>query len=99
MSNNGFGQSHHLRASSGAAIGIVALALSGCMVGPNYHSPSAPVAPAFTEPSPAATAPAIPDAIAYRDWWKIYRDPKLDDLENQADAANRDIKIDIAHVD
>src|ERR1700692_4394161 len=99
MSNNKFGQPNRLRAGSAVTIGIVALELSGCMVGPNYHPPSAPVAPAFTEPAAAVTAPAGSGAIAYRDWWKVYRDPKLDDLENQADAANRDIKIAIAHVD
>ena len=99
MSNNGFRQPHRLHAGLGVTVGVVALALSGCMVGPNYHPPSAPVAPAFAEPVSAVTPPAVPPAIAYRDWWKIYRDPKLDDLENQADAANRDIKISIAHVD
>lgn len=99
MSNNGFGQPRHLHASSGVTILIVALALSGCMVGPNYHPPSAPLAPSFAEPAPAVTAPTIAGAIAFRDWWKIYRDSRLDDLENQADAANRDIKIAVAHVD
>jgi outer membrane protein, multidrug efflux system len=75
----------------------LALVLSGCMVGPNYHKPSAPVAPAFTEPSaPATVAPA---AIGYSDWWKVFHDPLLDSLETQADAANRDIKIAVAHVD
>jgi multidrug efflux system outer membrane protein len=69
------------------------------MVGPNYHPPSAPLAPAFTEPVPAVAESAGPSAIAYRDWWKIYQDPKLDHLEDQADAANRDIKIAITHVD
>jgi multidrug efflux system outer membrane protein len=99
MSNNG---SHHpglLHATSEVIIGVVAMLLSGCIVGPNYHPRSAPVAPAFTEPVPAVASPTGPSAIAYRDWWKIYRDPKLDDLENKADAANRDIRIAIAHVD
>jgi outer membrane protein, multidrug efflux system len=98
MSNHGFGQPRRVLARSGVTIGIVALTLSGCMVGPNYHPPSAPLAPAFTEPAPAVASTG-PSAIAYRDWWKIYRDSKLDDLESQADAANRDIKIAIAHVD
>ena len=67
------------------------------MVGPNYHKPSVPVPPAFQEP----TAPAPPgvNAIAYSDWWKVFHDPTLDGLETQADAANQDIKIAIAHVD
>jgi multidrug efflux system outer membrane protein len=90
----------HIRIRSTAAAlstASLALVLSGCMVGPNYHKPSAPVAPAFTEPSaPATVAPA---AIGYSDWWNVFHDPLLDSLETQADAANRDIKIAVAHVD
>ena len=37
--------------------------------------------------------------IAYSDWWKVFHDATLDSLEAQADAANQDIKIAIAHVD
>src|SRR5258708_16399266 len=79
-----------------AAISTLALLLSGCMVGPNYHKPSAPVPPAFQEP--AEPAPTGPNAIAYSDWWKVFHDPTLDGLEVQADAANKDITIAIAHV-
>ena len=80
-----------------AAVSTLALLVSGCMVGPNYHKPAAPVPPAFQEPT--APAPAGPNAIAYSDWWKVFHDPTLDSLETQAAAANRDIKIAIAHVD
>jgi multidrug efflux system outer membrane protein len=84
---------HTISATGGA----LTLLLSGCMVGPNYHKPSAPVAPAFQEPAtPAAVGP---NGIAYGDWWKVFHDPLLDSLETQADAANKDIKISIAHVD
>ena len=99
MLDSGFRQSHHFHAGSWVTFGIVALALSGCMVGPNYHPPSPPVAPAFTEPALTVAASTGPSAIAYRNWWKIYQDSQLDDFESQADAANRDIKIAIAHVD
>lgn len=80
-----------------ATAGALTLLLAGCMVGPNYHKPSAPVAPAFQEP--ATPAPVGPSEIAYGDWWKVFHDPLLDSLETQADAANKDIKIAIAHVD
>jgi multidrug efflux system outer membrane protein len=88
---------HSRRAAAAAGIGTLALALSGCMVGPNYHKPSVPVPPAFTEPATPASVTAA--SIGYSDWWKVFHDPLLDGLETQADAANRDIKIAVAHVD
>jgi multidrug efflux system outer membrane protein len=97
MLNSKLGHLHNRRAVSVLSIG--ALAITGCMVGPNYHKPSVPVPPAFTEQSQPAAAPAGPPAIAYHDWWKVFHDPILDGMETQADAANQDIKIAIAHVD
>jgi multidrug efflux system outer membrane protein len=58
-----------------------------------------PVPPAFTEPNASTPAPTGANAISYQDWWKVFQDTRLDDLETQADAANKDIKIAIAHVD
>jgi multidrug efflux system outer membrane protein len=99
MLTSGFAYLHHRRAVSAVSIGTLALALSGCMVGPNYHKPSVPVPPAFTEQSQSAAATAGPPPIAYHDWWKVFHDPVLDGIETQADGANQDIKIAIAHVD
>ena len=99
MLKSEFGHLHHRRAVSVLSIGALTIALSGCMVGPNYHKPSVPVPPAFTEQSQSAAAPAGPPAIAYHDWWKVFHDPILDGMEMQADAANQDIKLAIAHVD
>jgi outer membrane protein TolC len=96
MFKYGFGQPRHQLAVP-TAISTVALLLSGCMVGPNYHKPAAPVPPAFQEPT--VPPPAGQNAIGYSDWWKVFNDPTLDGLEVQADAANKDIKIAIAHVD
>lgn len=79
-------------------LALIPFTLAGCRVGPNYHPPAAPMAPAFTgqdTPAPAAKQ----QAIAYSDWWKVFHDPELDNLEVESDAANRDIKIAIAHVD
>ncbi len=80
-----------------AAMSTLGLLVSGCMVGPNYHKPAAPVPPAFQEP--AAPAQGGPNAIAYSDWWKVFHDSTLDGLETQAATVNRDIKIAVAHVD
>src|ERR1700761_4569282 len=99
MLNLGSGQIGLRHALFGATLGIVLLTLSGCMVGPNYQKPTAPLAPAFTEPPPPAPATAGADVIAYQNWWNVFHDPKLDDLEAQADAANRNIRVAIEHVD
>ena len=95
MSNHGLVTSHQLLVPT--AISTLALLLSGCMVGPNYHKPAAPVPPAFQEPAVPPTAGQ--NAIGYSDWWKVFHDQTLDGLEVQADAANQDIKIAVAHVD
>jgi outer membrane protein, multidrug efflux system len=95
----GFNHVRSRHAASSAALSALAVIVSGCMVGPNYHKPSVPVPPAFTEPTASTSAPTGPNAISYQDWWKVFHDPKLDNLETQADAANKDIKIAIAHVD
>jgi multidrug efflux system outer membrane protein len=79
-----------------ASAGIALLA--GCTVGPNYHRPPVPAAPAYEEPHSQPAAASTPD-IAWSDWWKVFNDPVLDNLESSAADANRDIRIALAHVD
>jgi NodT family efflux transporter outer membrane factor (OMF) lipoprotein len=56
------------------------LALSSCMVGPDYHKPAFPAPPAFKEA--AGWVPANPsDAAPKGDWWTNFSDPTLDALE------------------
>jgi outer membrane protein, multidrug efflux system len=72
--------------------------LAGCTVGPNYHRPPVATAPAFEEPH-AQAAPQAPSEIAWSNWWAVFNDPVLDNLESQAVDANRDIRIAVAQVD
>jgi NodT family efflux transporter outer membrane factor (OMF) lipoprotein len=90
------------RTASAAVLAVVAalsIAFTGCRVGPQYVRPSAPLAPAFKEPPPANFAavdgwkPAQPDDSQLRgDWWKLFGDPQLDELEAQIDPANQTLK-------
>src|SRR3984893_2716267 len=81
------------------AIGLIMLiALSGCSVGPKYQRPTAPVPTQFKE-SKAATQTAGTPPIAYSDWWLVFNDPTLNQLEKDADSANQDIRIAVARVD
>ena len=73
----------------------LSLALGGCMVGPQYARPTAPLAPAFKEPLPEnfksedGWKPAQPsDAQLKGDWWTLFNDPQLNTLEGQIDPAN-----------
>jgi outer membrane protein, multidrug efflux system len=77
-----------------ASIGM----LAGCTVGPNYHRPPVATAPAFEEPQSQAVAQSSSD-IAWTNWWTVFNDPVLNDLEKQATDANRDIRIAVSHVD
>ena len=81
------------------AVSLLGVLLSGCMVGPNYKKPVAPVPSAFTGAPASGANSSGQNPIAYADWWKVFNDPVLNDLEAQADAANRDINIAVAHLD
>jgi multidrug efflux system outer membrane protein len=75
---------------------LVFLALAGCAVGPKYHKPVPPVPAGFKEGGTPSSG--IPD-IAYSDWWRVFNDPALAQLETGADAANQDIKLAMARVE
>jgi NodT family efflux transporter outer membrane factor (OMF) lipoprotein len=84
-----------LPVASAAAV----LLLSGCMVGPNYKTPSAIMAPAFKETTPSSFAendgwkPGQPsDARLKGDWWTLFNDAHLNQLELQVDSANQTLK-------
>jgi NodT family efflux transporter outer membrane factor (OMF) lipoprotein len=69
-------------------------ALSACMVGPNYQRPStqAQAIPAYKE-APAGWSPANPsDAADRRDWWTVFNDPVLNDLEQRVQISNQTLK-------
>jgi NodT family efflux transporter outer membrane factor (OMF) lipoprotein len=74
------------------ALTACALALlSACAVGPNYHRPSAPVPDRFKEQQ--GWKPAEPrEAASGTNWWSVYEDPTLDDLEKQIDVSNQTLK-------
>jgi NodT family efflux transporter outer membrane factor (OMF) lipoprotein len=75
--------------SDARSLPILLLAgVAGCMVGPNYHRPSAPTSPAYKES--ADWAPAQPsDAADRMDWWTVFGDPTLDTLEARVEVSNQ----------
>jgi|SRR5579871_3800515 len=76
------------------ALGVVSAMLlaSGCMVGPNYQRPKAPVPAAFKEPPPEGWKEAQPnDAVLRGQWWELYNDPQLNALEQQVSISNQNV--------
>src|SRR4051812_26244116 len=71
-----------------AILAAVALALSACAVGPNYHRPDTRVDAGFE--SAPLLAPGV-DGEVDREWWKRFEDPLLDDLVGTAVVENRDV--------
>ena len=78
--------------------GAAALALAGCSLAPAYAPPATPVAAAFKEQGP--WTPAQPaDAQPRGQWWAMFSDPILDDLEARAERANPSLAAAVAAYD
>jgi NodT family efflux transporter outer membrane factor (OMF) lipoprotein len=74
----------------------IALLLSGCMVGPDYHRPQVSVPatyrelPGWTQAEPAADGPK-------GQWWTAFNDPLLNELEPQVEVSNQTVRQDYAN--
>jgi len=68
-----------------------ALLTAGCMVGPNYHRPAAPLSIHYKEL--AGWTPAQPaDMDSKGNWWRIYNDKRLDNLESRVEISNQTVR-------
>ena len=86
-----------------AGMTILLGALAGCTVGPNYHQPSAPTAPAFKEDAAVTPPPNPPNGGGWKQaapgddkirgkWWEMYGDPQLNKLEDTIVVSNQTLK-------
>ena len=74
-----------------------ATALTACAAGPDFKAPVTPTTAggAFI----GATSPAVSQMAADNHWWRLYNDPLLDSLVQDALKANTDIRVAIANVE
>lgn len=81
----------HVSATRRAILALIAIGISGCVVGPDFHRPDAPQTTRYTETpleretvSSAATAGAAQRFVQGADlpaqWWSLYRSEPLDRL-------------------
>lgn len=84
---------HLFKAKQVVASALALVMLSGCAVGPNYTRPeAAPVPESYAGP-PGEWKVASPQAHLPRgNWWEMFDDPELNQLEADAAAANQDLK-------
>jgi outer membrane protein, multidrug efflux system len=67
---------------------LLVVGLSGCMVGPNYRTPQAPVPAAWSEAQPAEAQAGA----AVAQWWTTFKDPVLESLIARAVQSNWDLR-------
>src|SRR6266853_6330386 len=72
---------------------MVAVALSACMVGPDYRRPEVDV------PAAWRLGPTEAGEISNVAWWEQFQDPVLSDLVRTALENNKDLEIATANVD
>ncbi len=88
------------RALAAGALASLGLLVAGCTtlsewvhngfkVGPNFHPPEAPVAPAWIDAADPGIVHAPADDGA---WWEVFRDPVLSSLIQTAYGQNLDLK-------
>jgi multidrug efflux system outer membrane protein len=87
-------RSSRSRSGPAAAAGaLLAAALVGCVVGPDYRRPEVQAPATYLYPAGQDAA------LADTEWWKAFCDPVLDGLITEALANNRNIKIAAANVE
>src|SRR5262249_8400742 len=72
---------------------IVLGCVAGCAVGPDYERPDLSVPESF-----AATNVGYADTDAAREFWKVFQEPAMDALIEDALAANKDLAIALANL-
>jgi NodT family efflux transporter outer membrane factor (OMF) lipoprotein len=74
---------------------MMSASLGGCMVGPDYHRPPAAMSTQFKE-LPGWKEATPQDAAPKGQWWLVFNDPLLNQLESQVEISNQTLKEDEA---
>ena len=72
---------------------LLSLALSGCMVGPDYERPDIESPEAYRQPTESG------DTVADLAWWDLYGDPALTELVELALEHNNELAVAVARIE
>lgn len=78
-------------------IAVSALALAACASGPDYAA--RPVSATAAAPFLGSGSPLVSTAQPAGNWWRLYRDPVLDNLVADALAANTDVRVAVGRLE
>ena len=79
--------------SSGLLTVTTAAMFSGCLVGPDYREPEAPVPSGFHEADVNLPLASGAERVDLEEWWKSFGDPALDSLLARGIASNLDVAL------
>lgn len=80
---------------SGILLGMLIL-LNGCVVGPNYHRPAMELPAVYKEVPQGWKVAAPADHEPRGEWWRVYRDPQLNELVAQVRISNQNVQAAVA---
>jgi multidrug efflux system outer membrane protein len=72
---------------------VASIALTGCVVGPNYKRPSVDVPNSYRGAMDADAAKAAAASLGDQKWWEVFQDPQLQQLVRTALQQNYDVRI------
>jgi multidrug efflux system outer membrane protein len=79
-----------------AAVLLTAILLTGCTMGPNYRRPAVQTPQTFRAPTPLPSETA---SLADLEWWKVFKDERLQTLVRTALTQNYDLRDAVARVE
>ena len=80
----------------GPALGLLALAVAGCTLGPDYKRPESTAPAEFRGLGPEN--PVGPGSLAELPWWEVFGDPVLQELIAEAVRQNYDLRVAAARI-
>jgi multidrug efflux system outer membrane protein len=72
---------------------MASIALTGCVVGPNYKRPSVDVPVTYRGAMDADAAKAASASLGDQKWWEVFQDPQLQQFVRTALQQNYDVRI------